>query len=77
MRRFGIVEARTPRFDLGSCGRTRIACAILAWDRELRARQLKGHLFRGDGLLHQPRALAEPARHQVLEPDLHRHLRGP
>ena len=46
-------------------------------DRELRARQPQGHLFRGDGLLHQPRALAEPARHQVLEPDLHRHPRGP
>ena len=36
-------------------------------DRKLGARQPQGDLFRGDGVVHQSRAVAEPARHQVPE----------
>jgi hypothetical protein len=45
-------------------------------DRALGAGPPQGHLFRGDGFVHQPRALGGAARHEVPEPDLHRHARG-
>ena len=41
---------------------------MLAWIAQLGAGQAEGHLLRGDGLVHQPRAVRRPARHQVPEP---------
>ena len=45
-------------------------------DRQLGAGAAQGDLFRRDGLVHQPGAVAGQPRHQVSQHHLHRHARG-
>jgi hypothetical protein len=40
-------------------------------DRQFGASTPEGDLLRRDGVLHQSRAVGQPARHQVPQPDLH------
>jgi hypothetical protein len=45
-------------------------------DRTLCPGAPQGDLFRGHGFVHQPRAVAGAARHQVSQPGVHRHARS-
>jgi hypothetical protein len=75
----GVVDARF----IADRHRARVAArpdrdgADAGLDRQLGAGEPEGDLLRGDGLVHQPRAVGLAARHQVPEPDLRGHPRGP
>ena len=45
-------------------------------DREFGARPIEGDVLRGHGIVREPGADRRTARHQVPEPDLHRHARS-
>src|SRR5215510_7850236 len=67
---------RAPRHRARVAARPDRDGADARMDRAERAGQAQGDLLRGDGLVHQSRALGGRTRHEVPEPDLHRRPRG-